>query len=336
MKTILVTGVAGFIGSFVGQRLLDKNYRVIGVDNLNDYYSVDLKFDRLKRLFNDNNFTFHKIDISEKSSLEFVFKKYKIDYVINLAAQAGVRYSITNPDAYINSNVIGFYNVLELVRKYKVKHLLYASSSSVYGNELKAPFEVDYNITQPLSFYAATKVSNEVMAHSYSNLYNIPITGLRFFTVYGPFGRPDMSYFKFADSYFNNKPIKIFNNGDFENDLERDFTYIDDVVDGVVMLLDKEPSEHVKHKVYNIGNNKPVKLMDFIKTLEDSLTYVYDKKIVFKKEFEPIKEGDVRMTCASLTKLQNVIDFKPKTTIKDGLLKFSLWYKTYYCEKKEL
>lgn len=331
MKTILVTGVAGFIGSFVGQRLLDKNYRVIGVDNLNDYYSVDLKFDRLKRLFKDNNFMFHKIDISEKSSLEFVFNKYKIDYVINLAAQAGVRYSITNPDAYIDSNVIGFYNVLEMVRKYKVNHLLYASSSSVYGNELKAPFEVDYNITQPLSLYAATKVSNEVMAHSYSNLYNIPITGLRFFTVYGPLGRPDMAYFKFADSYFNDKPIKIFNNGDFENDLERDFTYIDDVVDGVVMLLDKEPSEHVKHKVYNIGSNKPVKLMDFIKTLEECLTNASGKKVEFKKEFEPIKPGDVHKTYASIKELEELVGFKPKTSIKEGLTKFSEWY----CAHKE-
>lgn len=333
-ETYIVTGAAGFIGYYLSDRLLKEGKTVIGVDNLNDYYDVNLKHTRLSLLEGKNGFTFHKIDISDKNSMESLFKSTKIDYVINLAAQAGVRYSIENPDVYIQSNIIGFYNILELCRNYPVKHLVYASSSSVYGSNQKIPFEETDFVDHPVSLYAATKKSNELMAHTYSHLYQIPATGLRFFTVYGPMGRPDMAYFSFTDKYFNGETIKIFNNGDFENDMYRDFTYVDDIVEGIIKVLITPPlNQKPQHRVLNIGNNNPEKLMFFINTLEECLSNTLQKKVEFKKEFEPIKPGDVHKTFASTKILEKLVGFKPKTTIKDGLQKFTNWYVQYY--KKE-
>ena len=262
-ETYLVTGSAGFIGYFLSKRLLEDGHQVIGVDNLNDYYDINLKQERLKLIKNHKNFIFYKYDISNKNQMEKVFLDHKIDYVINLAAQAGVRYSIENPDVYIQSNVIGFYNILELVRKYPVKHLVYASSSSVYGANKKVPFEETDFVDNPVSLYAATKKTNELMAYTYSHLYDIPSTGLRFFTVYGPRGRPDMAYFSFTDKYFKGEPIKIFNNGDFGNDLYRDFTYIDDIIEGIVRVIHKPSLDKPKYRVLNIGNSNPEKLTLF-------------------------------------------------------------------------
>src|SRR5690554_234481 len=326
-ETYLVTGAAGFIGYFLTKRLLDEGKTVIGIDNLNDYYDVNLKLHRLSFIKNHKNFTFVKMDISNKSDLEKLFTSNKIDYVINLAAQAGVRYSIENPDAYINSNIIGFYNVLEMCRHYPVKHLVYASSSSVYGANKKVPFEETDFVDHPVSLYAATKKSNELMAYTYSHLYNIPATGLRFFTVYGPMGRPDMAYFSFTDKYFKGEPLKIFNNGDFENDMYRDFTYIDDIVEGIVRITKKPPLElKPKQRVLNIGNNEPIKLMEFITVLEQELSRAFNKHIVFDKEYEPIKPGDVHKTYASINELNKLTGFKPTTHIREGLRKFSEWY----------
>lgn len=331
MKKVLVTGVAGFIGSFVTKRLLEDNYSVVGIDNLNDYYSVDLKYARLEMLKSFSRFTFIKQDISDKQALLNLFKNERFDYVIHLAAQAGVRYSIENPDAYIQCNIIGTYNVLEACRHYPVDHLIYASSSSVYGANTKVPFSEDDFVDHPVSLYAATKKSNELMAHSYSHLYKIPATGLRFFTVYGPMGRPDMAYFSFVNDYFANKTIKIFNNGDFESDMYRDFTYIDDIVEGIIRLLTNPPlSLVVKHQVLNIGNNQPEKLMTFITTLEKSLSDSLGKSIEFKKSYESIKPGDVHKTYADTEKLEKLVGFKPKTSIKEGLKSFTDWYITYY------
>jgi len=262
-----------------------------------------------------------------------IFKEYKPDIVVNLAAQAGVRYSLQNPDAYIKSNIIGFFNILEACRYHPVEHLIYASSSSVYGANKKVPFEETDFVDKPISLYAATKKSNELMAYTYSHLYNIPATGLRFFTVYGPWGRPDMVYFDFTNKYFKGEPIKIFNNGDFEHDLYRDFTYIDDIVEGIMKLLNcipKEDENGVSHVVYNIGNNKPVKLMDFIHTLEICLSNSLGRKVVFEKVYEPIKLGDVPATYASTKLLEEAIAFKPKTSIEEGLQKFTDWYVNYY------
>lgn len=250
--------------------------------------------------------------------------------MINLAAQAGVRYSIENPDVYIQSNIIGFYNILEACRHYPVDHLIYASSSSVYGANKKVPFEETDFVDNPVSLYAATKKSNELMAHTYSHLYKIPATGLRFFTVYGPMGRPDMAYFGFANKYFAGEPIRIFNNGDFEHDLYRDFTYIDDIVEGIVRLLSNPPEGKVRHKVYNIGNNNPEKLMVFIETLEKAFSKSLGREVVFDKIFEPIKPGDVPATYASTKQLQEAVGFKPKTPIEVGLQKFADWYVDYY------
>ena len=326
-ETYLITGAAGFIGYFLSQRLLDDDHTVIGVDNINDYYDVNLKHERLNKIINHKNFTFYKYDISNRNKVEEIFKNHKIDYVVNLAAQAGVRYSIENPDVYINSNVIGFYNILELVRKYPVKHLIYASSSSVYGANKKVPFEETDFVDNPVSLYAATKKTNELMAHTYSHLYDIASTGLRFFTVYGPMGRPDMAYFIFADKYFKDEPIKIFNNGDFENDLYRDFTYIDDIIESIVRVTKKPPIGLIpKYQVLNIGNNKPVKLMKFINILEKSLSKYMGKEVVFKKVFEPIKPGDVKATYASTNKLEVLTGFTPFTKLEDGLDKFAKWY----------
>ncbi|NLM75916.1 MAG: NAD-dependent epimerase/dehydratase family protein [Clostridiaceae bacterium] len=332
-KTYLVTGAAGFIGYFLSRRLLEQGSRVIGIDNINDYYDVNLKYARLENLKPFENFTFIKGDISDKDLVIKVFDEYKPDYVVNLAAQAGVRYSIVNPDAYIKSNVIGFFNILEACRKHPVEHLLYASSSSVYGANKKVPFKETDFVDNPVSLYAATKKSNELMAHTYSHLYNIPATGLRFFTVYGPMGRPDMAYFDFTNKYFRGEPIRIFNNGDFKNDLYRDFTYIDDIIEGVLKILKKPPlktEEHPAHRVFNIGNNKPEKLMTFISVLEKALSNALGREVVFEKIFEEIKPGDVPATYASTNLLYEETGFKPQTPIEYGLQKFADWYVEYY------
>jgi UDP-glucuronate 4-epimerase len=330
VKTYLVTGSAGFIGYHLAERLLAQGDKVIGIDNLNDYYDVSLKHERLSRIKNHQNFTFIKGDISDKDLVLNLFKEYKPEIVLHMAAQAGVRYSIENPDVYIESNVIGFFNIIEACRNYPVDHLLYASSSSVYGANKKVPFEETDFVDHPVSLYAATKKSNELMAHVYSHLYNIPSTGLRFFTVYGPMGRPDMAYFKFTDMLFNNEPIHIYNNGDFENDMYRDFTYIDDIVEGILRLSEKPPVEFSPmHKVFNIGNNNPEKLMYFIETLEECLSNSLNRKVTFEKVFEPIKPGDVHKTYASTNLLRDKIGFKPSTSIKEGLQKFTDWYVKY-------
>jgi len=329
-KTYLITGAAGFIGYYLSRKLLEQGCQVIGIDNLNDYYDVNLKNIRLAQLSPFDQFTFIKGDISDKSAVMRIFEEYKPNIVANLAAQAGVRYSIDNPDAYIQSNIIGFFNILEACRYYPVEHLLYASSSSVYGANTKVPFEETDSVDNPVSLYAATKKSNELMAHTYSHLYNIPATGLRFFTVYGPMGRPDMAYFEFTQKYFAGEPIKIFNNGDFQHDLYRDFTYVADIVEGIERLLCNPPVDTTPHKVYNIGNNNPVKLMTFIITLEQCLSRATGREVVFDKLFEPMKQGDVPATYASTELLQKAVGFKPETTIEEGLQSFADWYVEYY------
>ncbi|RRN69924.1 NAD-dependent epimerase/dehydratase family protein [Peribacillus simplex] len=337
-KTYLITGAAGFIGYFLSRNLLEHGCNVIGVDNINDYYDLKLKYARLEQLKPYEKFTFIQGDISDKAMITNIFEEYKPNIVVNLAAQAGVRYSIENPDVYIQSNIIGFYNILEACRHNPVDHLVYASSSSVYGSNKKVPFEETDFVDNPVSLYASTKKSNELMAHTYSHLYNIPATGLRFFTVYGPMGRPDMAYFGFTDKYFAGEPIKIFNNGDFENDLYRDFTYIDDIVEGIERLL-SNPSvgdNTFPHKVFNIGNNNPEKLMVFIETLEKCLSNALGREVGFDKVFEPIKPGDVPATYASTVLLQKAVGFKPETSIEEGLQKFVNWYVEYYGSKLEL
>lgn len=329
-KTYLVTGAAGFIGFYLSKKLLEQGCRVIGIDNINDYYDVKLKYERLEQLKPFGHYTFIKGDISDKDMLMKTFEEYKPNIVVNLAAQAGVRYSIENPDVYIQSNIVGFFNILEVCRFYPVEHLVYASSSSVYGSNKKVPFEETDFVDHPVSLYAATKKSNELMAHTYSHLYKIPATGLRFFTVYGPMGRPDMAYFSFADKYFKGEPIKIFNNGDFENDLYRDFTYVDDIVEGIERLLSNPSTEEVPNKVFNIGNNSPEKLMTFITTLEKCLSNSLGREVVFDKVFEPLKPGDVPATYASTELLQEAVGFKPSTSIEEGLQKFADWYVGYY------
>ncbi|MEC1719049.1 SDR family NAD(P)-dependent oxidoreductase [Schinkia azotoformans] len=329
-KTYLITGAAGFIGYYLSRKLLEQGCKVIGIDNVNDYYDVNLKHARLGQLEPYEKFTFIKGDISDKDMMMKTFEEYKPNIVVNLAAQAGVRYSIENPDVYIQSNIIGFYNILEACRYNSVDHLVYASSSSVYGANKKVPFEETDFVDNPVSLYASTKKSNELMAHTYSHLYKIPATGLRFFTVYGPMGRPDMAYFGFADKYFAGEPIKIFNNGDFENDLYRDFTYVDDIVEGIERLLSNPPEGEVQHKVFNIGNNSPEKLMVFIETLEKALSKALGKEVQFEKVFEPIKPGDVPATYASTDQLQKAVGFKPETSIEEGLQKFADWYVDYY------
>lgn len=331
-KVYFITGAAGFIGYYLSKRLLESGCSVVGIDNLNDYYDVNLKHNRLSELESNEKFTFIKGDISDKELVTNLFEEHKPNVVVNLAAQAGVRYSLENPDVYIQSNVIGFYNILEACRHYPVDHLLYASSSSVYGANKKVPFEETDFVDNPVSLYASTKKSNELMAHTYSHLYKIPATGLRFFTVYGPMGRPDMAYFGFTDKLFADEEIKIFNNGDFENDLYRDFTYVDDIVEGIQRLLSNPPSEtgEVPHKVFNIGNSNPEKLMVFIETLEKCLSKSLGRTIEFKKKFEPIKPGDVPATYASTKLLEEAIGFKPKTSIEEGLQQFTDWYCEYY------
>lgn len=337
-KIYLVTGAAGFIGFYLSKKLLEKGCRVIGIDNINEYYDVKLKYARLEKLKPFEKFTFIKGDISDKDMIMKTFEEYKPNIVVNLAAQAGVRYSIENPDVYIKSNIEGFFNILESCRYNSVEHLVYASSSSVYGSNKKVPFEEEDFVDCPISLYAATKKSNELMAHTYSHLYNIPSTGLRFFTVYGPMGRPDMAYFGFANKYFNGDAIRIFNNGDFKNDLYRDFTYVDDIVEGIERLLGNPPRGIIEesgekiapHEIFNIGNNSPEKLMTFITTLEKCLTKALDREVVFEKIFEPLKAGDVPATYASTDRLQKYVGFKPSTSIEDGLQKFADWYVQYY------
>ena len=335
-KKILVTGAAGFIGFYLAKRLLEQGCRVIGIDNINAYYDIKLKHARLEKLKPFEQFTFIKGDISDKEMVMSLFEEYKPHMVINLAAQAGVRYSIENPDVYIQSNIIGFYNILEACRHYPVEQLLYASSSSIYGSNKKVPFEETDFVDHPVSLYATTKKSNELMAYTYSHLYKIPATGLRFFTVYGPMGRPDMAYYGFTDKYFNNEPIKIFNNGDFANDLYRDFTYIDDIIEGIIRLLGQIPSEAdgAASRVYNIGNNNPEKLMTFIETLEKCLSLSLGRTVIFEKIFEPLKPGDVMATYASTDLLQKAVGFKPQTSIEEGLQKFTDWYVSEYYKKQ--
>lgn len=322
-QTILITGAAGFIGFHLAKSLLDEQYEIICFDNINNYYDVSLKYARLKILSNYKNFKFIQADLADENSVNNVFKTYKPDIAVNLAAQAGVRYSIENPKAYIDSNIIGFFNVLEACRHYPVKHLIYASSSSVYGNQKKTPFSVDDNVDRPISLYAATKKSNELMAFTYSHLYKIPATGLRFFTVYGPFGRPDMAYFGFTNKIFAGEPIKIFNNGD----MLRDFTYVDDIVTGIKNILPCPPQKDEngdQYKVYNIGNNKPEKLLTFIETLEEIIG------IEAKKEYLPMQPGDVYQTYADVSELEKNFNFKPQTSIREGLTEFVNWYREFY------
>lgn len=331
-KKFLVTGVAGFIGYYIAKKLLDEGHVVFGIDNLNHYYDVELKKTRLGLLLKYKSFSFELLDIAEKEKVLSLFEQHKFDYVIHLAAQAGVRHSINHPDVYIESNLIGFFNILEACRYYPVKHLVYASSSSVYGANKKVPFEESDVVDNPVSLYAATKKSNELMAHTYSHLFNIKTTGLRFFTVYGPLGRPDMAYYSFVNKYFAGETIEIYNNGDFENDMYRDFTYVDDIVEGVVRVTLKL-NDNNKYKILNIGNNSPVKLMTFISTLEQCLSNTLGRKVTFRKEFKPIKMGDVWKTYASTDQLEKIVKFKPSTSLAQGLQQFSDWYCAYYNKK---
>ena len=334
MRNVLVTGAAGFIGFHLSRYLLSKNEQVIGVDDLNNYYDVNLKLSRLAELKKQPNFQFHKINLADGEELAKLFEQTKFDVVVNLAAQAGVRYSLENPHAYINSNLIGFTNILEGCRHAKVKHLVFASSSSVYGANTKMPFSTHDNVDHPISLYAATKKANELLAHSYSHLYKLPTTGLRFFTVYGPWGRPDMALFMFTKAILAGEPIDVFNHGK----MQRDFTYIDDIVAGVTKVIDKIPqpnpkwsgnapdpgTSNVPYRVYNIGNNQPVELMYFIKVLEDCL----GKEA--KKNMLPMQLGDVPATYADIDDLYADVGFKPNTQIEVGIERFVDWYKDYY------
>ncbi len=320
---VLVTGAAGFIGYHLSQRLLLDGAQVFGIDNLNDYYAVDLKTSRLAQLESNPNFQFQRLDLSDRNGMETLFESNTFDGVIHLAAQAGVRYSLENPHAYVDSNLVGFLHILEGCRHSKIAHLVYASSSSVYGANKKVPFSVEDNVDHPVSLYAATKKSNELMAHSYSHLYQIPITGLRFFTVYGPWGRPDMAYFKFVDAIANNKSIDVYNHGK----MQRDFTYIDDVVEGIIRVLHQPPNLDTTippYKLYNIGNNQPVTLMRFIEVIETAMGKMADKN------FLPMQPGDVPATYADVDALMNDVGFQPKTPIEEGIQKFVTWYRSYY------
>lgn len=331
---IVVTGSSGFIGYHLCSKLLSLGFYVYGIDNMNDYYELTLKESRLKQLETYNNFSYHRVDIKNTQVLESLFNIIKPSHVINLAAQAGVRYSIENPQAYMDSNISGFLNILEACRKYPVKHLIYASSSSVYGGNSVVPFSTNHNVDHPVSLYAATKKSNELMAHTYSHLYDIPTTGLRFFTVYGPYGRPDMAYFSFTKDIIDGNPIKIFNYGK----MERDFTYVDDIIEGIIKLINKPPQKNLNwndkdgdlsssfapYKIYNIGNGSPVKLEKFISILEKKIGKKADKIYI---DMQP---GDVLKTYADVSDLENKINFKPNTSLEEGLEKFVEWYKEYY------
>lgn len=345
-KIVLVTGAAGFIGSHVVMRLL-KDYpeiRVVGVDNLNDYYEVALKEHRLQCIGDlslvigdlSGRWTFVQMDIADKAAVEELFAKYRFDIVVNLAAQAGVRYSIENPDAYIQSNIIGFYNILEACRhSYDdnakgVQHLVYASSSSVYGNQQKVPYSIEDNVDNPVSLYAATKKSNELFAHTYAKLYHIPCTGLRFFTVYGPAGRPDMAYFGFTNKLRRGEKIQIFNYGH----CKRDFTYIDDIVEGIVRVMQHAPEQEIPYALYNIGNSQPENLLDFVDILQQELVRAgvlpEDYDFEAHKELVPMQPGDVEQTFADASALERDMGFRPKTSLRDGLRKFAEWYKKFY------
>ncbi len=327
---ILVTGAAGFIGSNLSRELLLRGDYVVGIDNLNEYYDIRLKYDRLEKLNKFDNFSFIKMDLSHKNNIDDLFAKNEFDIVVNLGAQAGVRYSITNPQAYMDSNMIGFFNILEACRHSRsVKHLVFASSSSVYGTNKKVPYSTNDKVDNPVSLYAATKKSNELMAHAYSKLYGIPCTGLRFFTVYGPMGRPDMAYFGFTNKMVKGEPIQIYNYGD----MYRDFTYIDDIVKGIISVIDKIPvatEDGAKYKIYNIGNNKPESLMYFVETLEKCLLEEGVIKEHAKKELLPMQPGDVYQTYADVDDLVKDFNFKPCTPLEEGLRKFAKWYKEYY------
>ena len=340
-KTVLVTGAAGFIGSNLAKRLLqDFNpIKVIGIDSITDYYDIRLKHERLKELGSlGKDWTFIQGSIADKDLIEQLFTDNKIDVVVNLAAQAGVRYSITNPDSYIESNLIGFYNILEACRHHPVEHLVYASSSSVYGSNKKIPYSTDDKVDNPVSLYAATKKSNELMAHAYSKLYNIPSTGLRFFTVYGPAGRPDMAYFGFTDKLVKGETIKIFNYGN----CQRDFTYVDDIVEGVIRVMQHAPEKKLgedelpvpPYTIYNIGNNNPENLLDFVTILQEELVRAKvlpaDYDFEAHKELVPMQPGDVPITYADTTPLEQNFGFKPSTPLREGLRKFAEWYARYY------
>ena len=345
MKTYFITGSSGFIGSNLAKRILNEedNVLVIGLDNMNNYYDVKIKEWRLAQLNKFDNFKFIKGDLADKETVENIFKEYHPNIVVNLAAQAGVRYSITNPDAYIQSNLIGFYNILECCRNYPVEHLVYASSSSVYGSNKKVPYSTDDKVDNPVSLYAATKKSNELMAHSYSKLYNIPSTGLRFFTVYGPAGRPDMAYFGFTNKLINGETIKIFNYGN----CKRDFTYIDDIVEGIIRVMKKAPEKKngedglpiPPYKIYNIGNSHPENLLDFVQILQEELIRagVLPKDYDFEahKELVPMQAGDVPITFADTTPLERDFGFKPGTSLREGLRRFAQWYREFYIDKRE-
>ncbi len=345
MKTILVTGSSGFIGSNLVKKILEEeeDIIIIGLDNMNDYYDVSLKESRLEELEQYDNFVFIKGNLADKELVNKIFEEYKPSIVVNLAAQAGVRYSIENPDAYIEANIIGFYNILEACRHNPVEHLVYASSSSVYGGNKKVPFSTEDKVDHPVSLYAATKKSNELLAHAYSKLYDIPSTGLRFFTVYGPAGRPDMAYFGFTNKLMNGETIKIFNYGN----CKRDFTYVDDIVEGIIRVMKKAPEKKTgedglpipPYKVYNIGNSNPENLLDFVNILQEELIRagVLPKDYDFEshKELVPMQPGDVEVTYADTTPLEEDFGFKPKTTLREGLRKFAEWYKSYYLTKEK-
>ncbi|WP_373134262.1 NAD-dependent epimerase/dehydratase family protein [Phocaeicola plebeius] len=344
-KTIFITGMAGFIGSYLALELLkrENNIRIVGIDSITDYYDTSLKEERLKKLEAYTNCTFIKGNIADKALIEKIFNEYKPNIVVNLAAQAGVRYSITNPDAYVESNLIGFYNILEACRHSnpQVEHLVYASSSSVYGSNKKVPYSTDDKVDNPVSLYAATKKSNELMAHAYSKLYNIPSTGLRFFTVYGPAGRPDMAYFGFTNKLREGKTIQIFNYGH----CKRDFTYIDDIVEGVIRVMQHAPEKKngedglpiPPYKVYNIGNNQPENLLDFVTILQEELIRAKvlpeDYDFEAHKELVPMQPGDVPVTYADTTPLEQDFGFKPSTSLRNGLRAFAEWYASYYLKK---
>ena len=341
-KTIFITGASGFIGSNLAKRILttEPDTKVIGLDNMNDYYDVRIKEARLAELQKFENYTFIKGNLADKALINSIFEQHHPDIVVNLGAQAGVRYSITNPNAYIESNMIGFYNILEACRHYPVEHLVYASSSSVYGSNKKVPYSTDDKVDNPVSLYAATKKSNELMAHAYSKLYNIPSTGLRFFTVYGPAGRPDMAYFGFTNKLVNGETIKIFNYGN----CKRDFTYVDDIVEGVVRVMAKAPEKKngedglpiPPYAVYNIGNSNPENLLDFVQILSEELVRAgvlpADYDFEAHKELVPMQPGDVPVTFADTEPLERDFGFKPHTPLREGLRKFAEWYKEFYME----
>lgn len=338
MKNILVTGAAGFIGAFLTKRLLERGDNVVGADNVNDYYDVRIKRARLEMLSKYDNFTFKEINIADKAAVDEIFEEYRPEIVVNLAAQAGVRYSIENPQVYIESNIIGFFNILEACRRYPVEHLVYASSSSVYGANKKVPFSTEDKVDNPVSLYAATKKSNELMAHCYSKLYNIPSTGLRFFTVYGPMGRPDMAYFGFTDKLRRGETIKIFNYGN----CKRDFTYVDDIVEGVIRVMAKPPEKKngedglplPPYAVYNIGNSNPENLLEFVDILQQELIRAgvlpSDYDFEAHKELVPMQPGDVPVTYADTSALERDFGYKPSTTLREGLRSFAEWYAGFY------